>query len=281
MACKRIGYVIVAITLLTMAACSFGQENPPVALDVKATGEKIFYVDGRAGNNQVSVFSQSTLEDITIVCNKVSGQCRIDPKNVGSFKGRFSIRVEDLRTGIDLRDTHLRASEWLDATKYPEVVIEVNKVEDARKTEPNTATMKLIGTCAMHGKTNKVSIPATVTYLDETPVTMKRVKGDLLRIRAEFEVKLSDYAISGPPASETIGLKVADAQAVKVTVFGSTEAPPEPLKPDSGPTTTSPEKPKPPTPPDQGPTAPAKPKPPPRHPEIESTSNPPAEPKRP
>jgi hypothetical protein len=58
-------------------------------------------------------------------------------------------------------------------------------------------------------------------------------------------VKLSDYAITGPPGSEVIGLKVSDTEALKVTVFGSTEPPPEPLKvdtdkPTSGPATTQP-----------------------------------------
>jgi polyisoprenoid-binding protein YceI len=260
--------VAAAIVAALMATTAFAQEAKPITLDVKASGQKTFYVDGRAGNNQLSVFSQSTLEDFTTVCNKVMGECKFDPKNVGTFTGKFSIRVEDLHTGIDLRDTHLKTAEWFDAAKYPEVVIEITKVEDVKKTEPNTATMKLIGTCLMHGKTGKVSIPATMTYLDETPTTMKRVKGDLLRIRAEFEVKLSEYGITGPPASEVVGMKVSDTQALKVTVFGSTEPPAPPLKSDKDTPTSGPAEPKvkpppppPPPPPGKEPTPPAKPKP--------------------
>jgi polyisoprenoid-binding protein YceI len=267
MAGRLLAGAIVVGVLLANVVVSSGDEGKPTALDVKATGEKTFYVDGRAGSNQVSIFSQSTLEDFTVVCNKVSGQCKLDPKNVESFSGRFSIRVEDLRSGIDLRDQHLRTPEWFDAAKNPEVVIEINKVEDVKKTEANTVTTKLIGTCTMHGKTGKVSIPATMTYLDETPATMKRVKGDLLRIRAEFEVKLSDYAITGPPGSEVIGMKVSDTQTVKVTVFGSTEPPPDPLQADKKQATTSPTGPKPPPPPPPPPPAagkepPARPEPP-------------------
>jgi polyisoprenoid-binding protein YceI len=249
MAGRLFAGAIVAVMLLANVVVSSGDEGKPTALDVKATGEKTFYADGRAGSNQVSIFSQSTLEDFTIVCNKVSGRCKLDPGNVESFSGRFSIRVEDLRSGIDMRDQHLRTPAWFDAANYPEVVIEINKVEDVKKTEPSTVTMRMIGTCTMHGKTGKVSIPATMTYLDETPATMKRVKGDLLRIRAEFEVKLSDYAITGPPGSETIGMKVSGTQAIKVTVFGSTETPPEPRQADEGQATTSPAGPKPPPPP--------------------------------
>ena len=249
MAGKRFAAALAAVVLLANVVVSSGDEGQPTVLDVKATGEKTFFVNSRAGSNQVSIFSQSTLEDFTVVCNKVSGSCKLDPRNVESFSGRFSIRVEDLRSGIDLRDQHLRTPEWFDAAKYPEIIIEISKVEDVKRTEPNTATMKLLGTCTMHGKTGKVSIPATMTYLDETPVTMKRLKGDLLRIRAEFEVKLSDYAITGPPGSEVIGMKVSDTQAIKVTVFGSTEPPPDPPEADKKPATTSPAGPKPPPPP--------------------------------
>jgi len=221
-------------------------QGPPTALDVKASAKKTFYIDNRAGNNQVSIFSQSTLEDFTTVCNRTSGQCELDPKNLGSFRGRFSLRVEDLRTGIELRDNHLRGPDWLDAARFPEVVIEITGVEEVKRTEGNSATLKLLGTCTLHGKSSPLRIPGTLTYLDETPVTMKRVKGDLLRIRAEFEIKLSDYGITGPAGSDTIGLKVSDVQAIRTTVFGSTEVPPPPLQPDKEPTTSAPAKPKPP-----------------------------------
>jgi polyisoprenoid-binding protein YceI len=240
---RRSYFPLIVLVLALGPACSLAQ---PTALDVKATGEKAFYIDDRAGNNQVSIFSQSTLEDFTTVCNKVSGECKVDPKNIETFTGRFSLRVEDMRTGIELRDTHLRSPDWFDAEKNPEVVIEIAKVQDVKKTEPGTVSLKLVGTCSMHGKSGSVTIPATLTYLDETPTTMKRVKGDLIRIRAEFDVKLSDYGITGPPGSDTIGLKVSEVQAIKVTVFGSTEKPAQALQVDKTPTTTAPSKPKPP-----------------------------------
>ncbi len=216
------------------------------ALEVKATGKKTFYVDGRAGNNQVTVLSQSTLEDFTCVCDKVMGKGEVDPKNIESLRGRFSLRVEDIKTGIDLRDHHLRSPDWLDAAKYPEVVMEFTGIEDAKKTAPNEASLLLIGTCAVKGKTNAVKIPTTLSFLDESPVTMKRVKGDLLRVRSEFKLKLSDYGVTGPPGSDTIGLKVADTLEIKVTVFGSTEAPPAALEPDKDAPATQPVKPPPP-----------------------------------
>ena len=47
----------------------------------------------------------------------------------------------------------------LDGVPHHRVVIEITEVKDVQKTGANTATMKLVGTCAIHGKTQPVSIP--------------------------------------------------------------------------------------------------------------------------
>lgn len=239
------------VLLLTSAiiwVVTSAQAAASTSLEVKAGGPKTFYADDRAGNNQASFISQSTIEDFTGVCNKIGGECTMDPRNIESFKGSFWVRIEDLKTGIDLRDHHLRSPDWLDAAKYPKIEISIAKVEQVKKLAANSASMVMVGSAAIHGKTHDVKINATLTYLDETPQTMKRVKGDLIRIRAEFEIKLADFGITGPSGSDTIGLKVAETQQIKVTVFGSTEKPPPPLAPGKdAPETPGAVKPKPPT----------------------------------
>lgn len=216
-------------------ACASAQQpsaSQGTALDVKAIGGKTFYVDDQAGSNQITFLSQSTIEDFTGVCNKVRGTFTLDPRCVESLAGAFAIRVEDMKTGIELRDTHMRGEDWLDAAKYPEIRIDVTSVEAVKKTGDNAATLTLVGTCSLHGKRNAVRIPATLTYLDESPRTQQKVKGDLVKLRAEFKLKLSDYAVTGPKASEMIGLKVADEIEIKATIFGSTQPPPKPLEKD-------------------------------------------------
>lgn len=235
MNCKASYMAIFGVVLLAAIARGQGlSEGPHTALDVKASGVKTFYVDDRAGGNQVTIFSESTLEDFTVVCNKVSGEWTFNPRDVESLKGRFSLKVEDLRTGIELRDHHLRSADWLDATKYPEIVIEMKGVKDGKKLTANSASMTFVGTCSVHGQTHDVKVPCTLTYLDESPETMQRVKGDLIRLRAQFEILLSDYEIFGPKGTDIIGLKVSNKLPIKVTVFGSTQRPPEPLKADVG-----------------------------------------------
>lgn len=224
---RRIGVFQALAFLLYAATVAHG-----TALEVKGRGLQTFYVDTTAGRNQVSIFSESTLEDFTVVCNTVNGQWTFDPGNVESISGKWSLNVSDLRTGISLRDRDVQKPEWLDAAKYPQIVIAVSHAEQAKTVGNNSASMVLVGTCSIHGVTRDVRIPCTVTYLQQSPETQKRVKGDLERIRAEFEIKLSDYKVTGPPGVEAIGLKVSDTLPIKVSVFGSTEKPPAPLKVD-------------------------------------------------
>lgn len=225
-----------ALTWLVVgcAASAAAQDGaaPPTALKVKATGEKTFYVDYQAGRNQVSFTSQSTLEDFTGVCNRVHGQFVLDPRRLESLRGRFSIRVEDMKTGIELRDEHMRSADWLDAANHPEVVIDVASVDQAKTGGDNAATMTLVGTCQIKGQSRAVHLPVDLTYLDESPTTQKQMKGDIVRLRSEFTLKLSDYGVVGPRGAEIIGLKVSDEIRIKVSIYAASEPPPKPLEAD-------------------------------------------------
>jgi len=217
------------------AALAVAQDQPAprTALDVGAPGPKTFYADDRVGNNQVTFLSESTIEDFTGVCNRVGGECQLDPKHLEALQGRFFVRVEDLRTGIELRDQHLRSPDWMDAAKHPEIVIAVSGATDVKKDAPDGAALTLLGRCSLHGVSKEVRIPCTLKYLPQSPETQRRVKGDLIRLRANWTVKLSDYGVTGPKEADIIGLKVSNDIQVKVSIFGSTEKPPEALKPDT------------------------------------------------
>jgi len=217
-----------------------GAQTARTALETIAAKAKTFYLDSRAGNSQVSAESESTLEAFIATCNKVAGACVVDPRHVESLRGRFSIRVNDLSTNITLRDQHMMSSDWLDEKQYPEVIVEIERAQDVQRTAPNAATVTLVGKCTLHGVTRPIRIPdCSLAYLDESPETMKKVKGDIIRVRAAFDVKLADYGITGPPGGNMVGLKVGEIVSVKATVFGSTEKPPDPLKADTKPAAAS------------------------------------------
>lgn len=197
------------------------------ALDTKASGNKTFYIDPRVGANQVVSSSEAAVEDITSVINTVTGELQLNPRNLEDTKGKLSVRVTDIHTGIDLRDKDLQGPEWLDAVSYPLITITITGARDIQKKSANSASMTFTGTCDVHGVSHDVQIPATLIYMDESAVTQQRALGDLVVIRANYQFKLSDYKIGGPTDSErAIGQKVADAQSVRITVFASSQPPP-------------------------------------------------------
>ncbi len=230
-ACRPVAGGLIDLRTAALLACALGAS--PAAAQVRT-----FYLDPRPGNNQVTCLSEAPLEDFAAVCNRVTGEMGVDPADFASFRGAFRLRVEDLRTGIELRDKIMRSAEWLDASNAPEIIVQIERLEGvapqpaaaADRGATTTVRGTLIGTCTIRGKTLPLRAAASLAYLPETPVTQRRTKGDLLRVRTEFDVKPADYGVAGGAGGDTIGLKVAETLRIRATVFGTTEKPAQALQ---------------------------------------------------
>jgi polyisoprenoid-binding protein YceI len=88
---------------------------------------------------------------------------------------------------------------------------------NVKQVDNNKLEFKLKGDFAMHGITKEVIADAEATYLDENEQTQRRAPGDLLGVRAKFNVKLSDFGVN----NQIIGNKVADNIEVSVNIVGS------------------------------------------------------------
>jgi len=184
---------------------------------VVASGEQTFSFEDKAGRNQATFFSTTPLEDITGITNDVKGSVTFDVNDFSTLKGKISISVASLKTGIDLRDEHLRSANWLDAESYPEVIFEIKKVNDIQVLEANKLRAKVTGDFTTHGVTKEVVADATVTYLDESEDTKKRAPGDLLGVQAKFNIVLSDFDVE----NMILGQKVSDDIEISVNIVGS------------------------------------------------------------
>ena len=184
---------------------------------VTASGEQSFSFEDKFGRNQATFFSTTPLEDITGISNDVKGSVTFDVNNFSTLKGKISISVASLKTGIDLRDEHLRSANWLDAESYPEVIFEIKKVSDIQVVEANKLRAKVTGDFTTHGVTKEVVADATVTYLDESEETKKRAPGDLLGVQAKFNIVLSDFDVE----NMILGQKVSDDIEISVNIVGS------------------------------------------------------------
>jgi len=184
---------------------------------VKASGEQKFDFQDKAGRNQTTFFSTTPLEDITGLSGDVKGSVTLNVNDVKTLKGKVTVSVASIKTGIDLRDEHMRDAGWLDAAKYPDISFEIKKVSDVKSVADNKLTAKITGNYTMRGVTKEVTTDATLTYLDESDQTKSRAAGDLLGVQAKFNVKLSDYGVN----NKVVGQKVSENIEVSVNVVGS------------------------------------------------------------
>ena len=184
---------------------------------VKATGEKTINFEDKYGRNQISFFSTTPLEDITGISNAVKGKVTFNVADVKSLKGSITIPVASIKTGIDLRDEHLRSDNWLDAENFPEITFMIKKVGDIKVIADSKLEAKVTGDFTAHGVTKEVVATVTMTYLDESEQTKQRAPGDLLGIQATFNIVLSDYDVE----NMVVGQKVSENIEISINIVGS------------------------------------------------------------
>ncbi len=185
---------------------------------VNSTGTQTFNFADERGRNQVSFFSKAPLEDITGTASGISGTVSFDPANFAkTLKGKISVKVASMNTGIDLRNRHLQGPNWFNAEKYPDITFEIKSITNEKQSGENKIEFKVKGDFTFHGVTKEIIADAETSYLEESEQTKKRVPGDLFGVRAKFNVKLSDYNID----NQLIGNKVAENIEVSVNIVGS------------------------------------------------------------
>ena len=190
----------------------------------------VFYVADPQGRNQVTFTSEAPLEDIVGTTNQIVGYLVFDPaKPRSGVRGFFKVPVKGLDSGIPLRNEHLQSDMWLNAEAHPEITFTIEGAEDVYQTKVSQAfqtyTMTLIGLFSIHGQTQQVDIPARITFLRESDKTRMKLPGNLLGVRAEFEVALADFGINGPTGMDLIGSRVGETVTLQVSVFASDKKP--------------------------------------------------------
>ena len=201
---------LAVITLFTVSQFAQG-------FMVKASGEQTFNFIAEKGSNQASFFSGTPLEDINGISNDIKGNATFNVSDIKTLKGKVTVIVGSIKTGIDMRDGHLRSSNWLDADAYPEITYEILKVSSVKSVADNKLTVNVTGNFTLHGVKREVIAEATLTYLDESEQTKTLGSGDLLGVQAKFNIKLSDYGIN----NKLVGQKVAENVEVSVNIVGT------------------------------------------------------------
>jgi polyisoprenoid-binding protein YceI len=168
-------------------------------------------VDGApagAGNDKLQV----TGGRVVVVCpltvgggfeaktEAVSGQVSLGATQPGELDGALSVDLRTLKTGIGIRDRHMRDN-YLEVEKAPG--FETATIEDIQieKLEGKTT---FNGTLVLHGERKPVSGSATIAR-----------QGGGYSVEAEFPVKVSEFNIAKPTY---LGVGVQDQIKIKIAL---------------------------------------------------------------
>ena len=112
----------------------------------------------------------------------LQGNIQFNPDDLASSYFNVSVDAKSINTGIDLRDNHLRKSDYFDVENYPQ--IRFVSVKISQSTKPGT--LFIFGKLTIKNVTKEISFPFTATPKDE---------GYLFS--GEFRINRRDFKVGG------------------------------------------------------------------------------------
>lgn len=147
----------------------------------------------------VEFLSKASLNEFTGESSKLNGLIDLEKNMLDFF-----IDLNTLKTGIGLRDRHMREN-YLETKKYPFAEF-VGKIKEDVSLKPGEIqNVTAVGKFKIHGVEREISVPGKLTA-----VSVNEVKLD-----AQFKVLLSDYKIDIP---KVVFYELAEEQTVTLSV---------------------------------------------------------------
>lgn len=178
------------------------QSRVEVPADHAAMG-KVYRVHA-VKDAQMTFTSDAPLEHIKGISNRVTGYAVApssgDKPEAQLLVGRFEMPVASMDTGIPTRNEHLQGDRWLGAGAHPNITFVLTSTEGVSLAREDrgfrTYDATLVGEMTVKGVTREMKIPARLTFMPESDATRVRAPGDLLAIRAQYSIKLSDFGVA-------------------------------------------------------------------------------------
>lgn len=171
------------------------------------------------GVNNIRFQLDAPLESISGTSTGVSGEVRFDVSAPDQTSGRIVIDASTLTVGNPVMREHLHSADWLNVAENASIVFEVIEVAETRSID-DSIEAKVKGRLSLNGITREITVPVRFTHLPDllgARLGDDSVKGDLLVLRADFEVNRSDFGIQAGEmtdrVAETIEISLALAGA--------------------------------------------------------------------
>ena len=123
-----------------------------------------------------------------------------DPKKIEGGKATIEIDATSLKTDSEKRDAHLKTPDFIDASKFATITVDIDKVKKkADKTYTAEATVKF------RDVTKKY--PVTFDVIDQKPDSI-RIKGETTFSRLDFKVGKDSKDPKVAPAAPDLTIKM-------------------------------------------------------------------------
>jgi polyisoprenoid-binding protein YceI len=163
------------------------------------------------GVNNVQFSLDAPLEAISGTATGISGQITFDPENPVATTGRIVLATSSLTVGNPTMREHLHGGNWMDVAKFPEIVFESVSLSNVRRSGDRTDA-DLSGRITIKGVTKEITVPVSFTYLPGrlgARVNKPELKGDLLVVRANFEINRDDFGINPGRMADRVAEKIS------------------------------------------------------------------------
>lgn len=111
-----------------------------------------------------------------------------DPEDIAATEIKVVIQTASVDTGLDVRDTHIRSSDFLDAAAHPEITFVSTAV---RKTAERTA--EVTGDLTLAGETRRVTFEAVLNQIGPSPFNPSQIIAGFV---VTGEIERSEWGIT-------------------------------------------------------------------------------------
>lgn len=132
----------------------------------------------------------------------------LDEENPANSSVEVTIDVNNLVTGIEKFDAHLKSSDFLDVENFPTATFKSTSVEVTGE-----KTALVTGDFTLHGVTKPVVLDMTLNKIDVNPISEKKTAG----FSGTITIKRSDFGISlyVPNVSDEVEISIEAEAAVQ------------------------------------------------------------------
>jgi polyisoprenoid-binding protein YceI len=188
-----------------------------VSVSIALAAPQTFDFKDPKGINNAGFKLDAPLESINGTASGISGKVTFDPENPAATQGKIVVATDSLMVPNSMQRGHMLSDKWLDAAKFPEITFESKEFKNV-KTDGDMTTADVTGTFMLKGVSKELTVPVKLTYMkDKLGDRVPNQKGDLLVIRASFNIKRDDFNIN-PGQYED---KVSDTIELTLSIAGA------------------------------------------------------------